>query len=335
MTDRPRSKPERGLPLRDHPLARASSLAELERIHGDVNGRVALEKLDRRASFAWEANRVVFGPLGILAGRYQGGVRGHSPVVEVHSIILARRGRGEARQEGRAAAFVPGKSAAIVSPPTPGEFLLGAGYESLQVAIPEAALRGVLGALAGGAPPPALRFDLAMDITRPEGATVARLIDLIVGEVDNSPMVLRSPLLTSHLTESLLCAVLLGPPYTASHLLRREARPAEPFYVKRIESYLEANQERHVSIEELAQLAGVGARAIHAGFRAHRGYTPMAFLRARRLEHARARLLCSPEATVATVALECGFEHLGRFSGAYRARFGESPAATLRGARVG
>ena len=59
----------------------------------------------------------------------------------------------------------------------------------------------------------------------------------------------------------------------------------------------------------------------------------MAFLRARRLERAHTQLSATPQRSVAEVALECGFEHLGRFSGAYRQRFGESPSETLRRAR--
>jgi AraC-like DNA-binding protein len=37
--------------------------------------------------------------------------------------------------------------------------------------------------------------------------------------------------------------------------------------------------------------------------------------------------------TVAEIALDCGFEHLGRFSARHRARFGEGPAETRQRAR--
>ena len=58
----------------------------------------------------------------------------------------------------------------------------------------------------------------------------------------------------------------------------------------------------------------------------------MQYLRALRLDVAHRRLR-EPQAhaTVATVALDCGFTHLGRFAQAYAQRFGEAPAATMRG----
>ena len=59
----------------------------------------------------------------------------------------------------------------------------------------------------------------------------------------------------------------------------------------------------------------------------------MKFLRERRLELARRRILSGDGRSSTQVALDCGFEHLGRFSIEYRARFGESPSHTIR--RIG
>jgi AraC-like DNA-binding protein len=59
----------------------------------------------------------------------------------------------------------------------------------------------------------------------------------------------------------------------------------------------------------------------------------LSFLRERRFEVARARLLASSAATVTDVAVASGFEHLGRFSVEYKKRYGESPTQTLRRGR--
>jgi transcriptional regulator GlxA family with amidase domain len=50
-----------------------------------------------------------------------------------------------------------------------------------------------------------------------------------------------------------------------------------------------------------------------------------------RLAAARRRLeSASSPVRVSTVALDCGFQHFGRFAASYRAAFGESPAETVR-----
>jgi transcriptional regulator GlxA family with amidase domain len=49
-----------------------------------------------------------------------------------------------------------------------------------------------------------------------------------------------------------------------------------------------------------------------------------------RLERARERLLAAcPADTVTSIALDCGFAHLGRFPATYRTAFGELPTETL------
>jgi transcriptional regulator GlxA family with amidase domain len=107
-----------------------------------------------------------------------------------------------------------------------------------------------------------------------------------------------------------------------------------PFYIRRIERYLLARVREPVRLSELSALVGLCERSIQAGFRAHRGCSPMGFLRARRLELARQSLREAPRANVTMVALASGFPHLGRFSSAYRRQFGESPSETLRLARA-
>ena len=50
-----------------------------------------------------------------------------------------------------------------------------------------------------------------------------------------------------------------------------------------------------------------------------------------RLLHLNARLKAAPpDARIIDMAFDLGFTHLGRMAGAYRAKFGETPSATLR-----
>jgi transcriptional regulator GlxA family with amidase domain len=73
---------------------------------------------------------------------------------------------------------------------------------------------------------------------------------------------------------------------------------------------------------------------LFAAFRNARGYTPMEFLTEQRLQSAREKLLKPHSVTsVSSIALDCGFMNLGRFSQVYRRRFGERPSDTLRNGR--
>ena len=86
-----------------------------------------------------------------------------------------------------------------------------------------------------------------------------------------------------------------------------------------------------VSMTEVAEAAGVSLRALQTAFQRLRGCSPRAALGEIRLLAARERLSNPASAgTVSDVAMDCGFTHLGRFSAAYRDRFGETPSTTLR-----
>jgi AraC-like DNA-binding protein len=108
-------------------------------------------------------------------------------------------------------------------------------------------------------------------------------------------------------------------------------RHIAPKCVREVEEYMRANLHRPLLLSELAQSVGVSVRTLHKVFRDTRGTTPMVMLQNLRLATARNALLSAPSGSrVADVALRCGFTHLGRFSIAYRRKFGEHPKQTIR-----
>jgi transcriptional regulator GlxA family with amidase domain len=94
---------------------------------------------------------------------------------------------------------------------------------------------------------------------------------------------------------------------------------------------MRAHADTPISIGALAAAAGVSARTLFEGFRRFRGVSPMAALKAVRLDAVNDELeAADPSASVTGVALKWGFVHLGRFAQDYRRRFGRLPSETLR-----
>ncbi|OAI58083.1 hypothetical protein AYO49_05900 [Verrucomicrobiaceae bacterium SCGC AG-212-N21] len=87
------------------------------------------------------------------------------------------------------------------------------------------------------------------------------------------------------------------------------------------------------SSAKLCQHLGVSERNLELHFREAFGVTPKTWFRHLALHRARTLLLrgTSEMSAVTRVALDCGFEHLGRFSEYYRNLFGELPSETFRG----
>ena len=105
-----------------------------------------------------------------------------------------------------------------------------------------------------------------------------------------------------------------------------------PAYLQRAVTFIAANSPEPLPANDIAAASGVSRRTVQAAFKTHYGSTVMGFVRRCRLEHANRELLAANAmaTNVTTIALMSGFQHLSRFSSAYRQRFGEYPSETLR-----
>jgi AraC-like DNA-binding protein len=110
-----------------------------------------------------------------------------------------------------------------------------------------------------------------------------------------------------------------------------QRRAEERAIMKRVAEWAADTPEETLNLLELSQVAGVSLRQLQHAFKAYTAMTPTHWLRLRRLNSARRELLrqTAGETTVAQVAMNWSFWHLGRFSNSYRALFQELPSQTL------
>ena len=130
----------------------------------------------------------------------------------------------------------------------------------------------------------------------------------------------------------MLLTALLSLPHNKREMLYEDrGHQVAPGIVYRAEEYMRAHLKEAISIIDLLRICGCSRSVLFSAFRNARGYTPMEFLTEQRLQSAQNRLLKPyAEASVASIALDCGFINFGRFSQVYRKRFGERPSDTLR-----
>jgi AraC-like DNA-binding protein len=87
-----------------------------------------------------------------------------------------------------------------------------------------------------------------------------------------------------------------------------------------------------ISKDDLCRELGVPSRTLRLAFRKLRGCGPLAFHQWLRLNAVRTRLKQLPaDRSVAAIARQWGFHHLGKFAGYYRRLFGELPSETVAG----
>lgn len=145
--------------------------------------------------------------------------------------------------------------------------------------------------------------------------------------------ILEQTLAGRAVTESLTAAFIaaLAAAYPADTPGR--ALPSRHFALaRRARDCIAADLSAPIRISELCLQVGTSFNTLERAFVQAYGVRPKEFLTLTRLARAR-RLLrgASPgETTVAAVAMDCGYYHLGRFSRDYAAMFAEQPSMTLR-----
>lgn len=96
--------------------------------------------------------------------------------------------------------------------------------------------------------------------------------------------------------------------------------------------YMHSHAGEPITLKDLAEIAATSQRSLIRGFQKYKNTSPISYLRLLRLERAREDLMLADpdEDLVISIANKWGFYNLGRFAKAYRKRFGENPADTLR-----
>lgn len=143
---------------------------------------------------------------------------------------------------------------------------------------------------------------------------------------------LTDPISRDALTQQLLddCLFILDNACVCLDGSSLQKRNEERQLMARIGEWAADAPDETANLLELAQIAGVPLRQLQQGFKTYTGMSPAQWLRLRRLNGARRELLSTTDTTVAEVAMNWSFWHLGRFSNSYRALFQELPSETLK-----
>lgn len=222
--------------------------------------------------------------------------------------------------------------AAVLNPHHPTTMIWESGTPQILLQIDRAAMMDHLATQLGAHAERALTFDGPMDLATGPGAALRRLVLFLVAEADAGRALPGRGLMGRQVEATLMSGLMEGAQHDHSARLGRVRAAPRPRHLRLAESFIDANLTRALTLEEVAQVAGISPRALQLAFRQWRGTTPLGWWRDRRLDRAHADLTAG-QGTVTDVALKWGFTHFGRFSETYRARFGLSPRDTLAAGR--
>ena len=261
-------------------------------------------------------------------------VMGGASVVEAdpddrcHFLMAPLAGAFAVSAGGRETDLMPGQ-AVLIPAGVPFRLEIGDVSENLLIKIRHSLVDRLAGRLLADCLPRPLAFETLARIDGPARDTILVLAGLLappsrpggparVGRVRRRPPQTPDDALALHLLS-------VFPHDARARLEGREALP-RPFYVRRAEALIHDAAATDLSLAALARAACVSSRTLARGFRRYRGCSPQHYVRAVRLDRARAALEAG--ARVYEAADAAGFSNASRFARAYGQRFGEYPSDT-------
>ncbi|WP_065751241.1 AraC family transcriptional regulator [Bradyrhizobium paxllaeri] len=279
-------------------------------------------------------NSAIFGGLSVNYVAYGGSVSIDPGCLERFFLLqIPVHGAARIRTAARDIATVPGACASLLSPTIPTRMTWEGNCAQIIVLVDRRLLEQRAAALSGR-PAGVVEFEPAVDLSSASGralhSAISEFVDLAERLGPQRPL---SPIVASNLRETLLGTLLHGQCHSASDAIDRFGGRAEalPQSLRRAREFLATHADEPLDLMELAAASGVGIRALQLGFQRHFGTSISEMLRDIRLAHLNVRLTTAcPDDSITDIAFELGFTHLSRMASAYRAKFGETPSATLR-----
>jgi AraC-like DNA-binding protein len=180
-------------------------------------------------------------------------------------------------------------------------------------------------------------FRLRFTGTRPVSPVMARYWLSAVTHLHRSLLpndqVMSNPLLRAEAVRSLTTALLHTFPSTFLTPPATDGPPPPSGTTQRAMAFIDAHLEEDLTVAQIAAASRLSPRGLQAAFRRELDTTPMAYLHGARLEAAHRDLQAGDPTTgvtVAAIAARWRLPHRGRFAAAYRHRYGQDPATTLR-----
>lgn len=331
---RPRLKP-RGLPpaLQAHGVYSATNPAEAALYGRDLLGTHRVRPHGRPGDeFLATFHGVLIRDVTLGYLEFSTGVD-----LEVHEltsdqlVIVPTSGTSTITNQDRTVEASP-VTAVVPAPGTPMTLSCSADAAHLVVRIASSALQLHLSRLIGRTPERPLAFGLRFDISRGDASRWNFALQMLHAELFDPRSLLLQGIGQGQLEEFVMSSLLYSLHSNYSDDLTARAAPVHRA-VRDACDFVERNLADRITVDDIAEAAGVSVRTIQNLFAQQLGQTPTGYLRNERLERARSDLADAPGlsgVTVTDVAMRWGFNHLGRFATMYRARFGETPSQTLR-----
>ena len=223
------------------------------------------------------------------------------------------------------------KQAVMISPTLGVEMTFGEGCEQLIVRIEKTDLELQMEQHLGRRLDLPITFTPAVPLDSSSAREITSLLRYMTMTLTETGGISGSSIAKKHMSSLLISALINCLDHNYQEELSEGKALPKPAYITRAQKFMKMNFAEPIGPEDVARAIEVSTRALYAGFKAYLNTTPMRYLKELRLDMVHQALVArdSQRVSVTTIAMNCGFSHLGHFCAAYKQKFGELPHETL------
>lgn len=275
------------VPLDNFPLIRSRDIEAvrnaLARIYAEP--KLTLERPDGKLDAA--VNECRLNAVKLSYAGFGAALSVEFPAADYFVQLIALRGKGEIISRNTQVTMAAGSSATI-SPGAGFKANYCDEYEYIVLKIDQQALTKKLIAMTGTTIGEPLRTNPRVEFTRPAAKLLQQYLGVLIDTLGGAHLPLPAWWVSQ--TEQLLMAMFLhGHRHNYSHLLEQETADAAPWQVRRAEEYIEANWQRPITLEDLAEVTGVSALSLFRTYKRSRGISPLQYAMQVRVRRGSAR----------------------------------------------
>jgi len=320
-----------------NPLSRSAAFrtSDIEKFKNSALTRFGATRADVSGPDAFEAHGtfIELADIAVLSAASNASVAVDYPEFDFVRLSIPLVGRG-VTIIGREIIEINEHQSCVTSSGRATRVQCGENHEWINLRIKTTALKKKLTSILGDGPGKELQFRPVSNLDHPRTKSLCQLVGFFAQQL-NSEAEELPPVVQQELEQAIVTTFLFATRHTLSDSLERNSGEGAPWQVRLVEDYIATHWNQAISIDDLVEITGINARAIFRAFRRSRGYSPMAFAKTVRLQHAKELLVTSAgHVTVSEISRQCGFSNLGHFAREYREAFGHVPSKSLGRSRL-
>ncbi|MGW4828946.1 AraC family transcriptional regulator [Amycolatopsis japonica] len=255
----------------------------------------------------------------------------HGPAMRLcYHVNLPVTGYSTVEQNGVGRRFAAGEAGVAFVPEAPVMVQWSADSWQYHVKLPKDLLEAHAAKLIGRPVDEEIAFDLTFPLESSSAQALLATVGFLYTELSREGGVATIPAACHELESALMSQLLMTVPSQLSADLHSKPAHSKHSKIREIIDHIDRHPEEELTTADLAAKAGIGARALQAGFQEVAGMSPTAYLRGVRLDRVHLELVSDTRWSVTEIAARWGFFHPGRFAHQYRERFGMLPSETAR-----